>query len=92
MQYVICEAIWQLRMIKTLLFAVNIVHNLSLRPGKEVGLILNCSFVRVNALWDTVPSLKAKRERVDLMFAFLFLIVIVDCKVTIIRTNLGLLG
>lgn len=32
-------------MIKTLLFAVNMVHDLSLRPEKEEGLVLNCCFV-----------------------------------------------
>lgn len=32
-------------MIKTLLFAVNMVHNLSLWPEKKVGLMLNCTFV-----------------------------------------------
>lgn len=48
--------------------------------------------MRVNVFWDIVPSLKEKRKRVDFMFAFLFLIVIVNHKVTIIRKNLGLLG
>lgn len=32
-------------MIKTLLFAVNMVHDLSLRPEKEERVVLNCCFV-----------------------------------------------
>jgi len=45
-------------MIKTLLFAVNMVQNLSLGPGREVGLILNYSSVsECETLVDIMPSL-----------------------------------
>jgi hypothetical protein len=46
-------------MIKTLLFAVNMVHNLSLGPEKKAGLILNCSFVCESETFvcDMVPGL-----------------------------------
>jgi hypothetical protein len=46
-------------MIKTLLFAVNMVQNLSLGPGREVGLVLNCSSVsECETLVDIMPHLE----------------------------------
>lgn len=41
-------------MIKTLLFAVNVVQNLSLRPGGDATLVLNCSSP---AEWETLADI-----------------------------------
>lgn len=64
-------------MIKTLLFAVNMVHNLSLKPEKKVGLMLNCTFVYESesfreylALFDKI-LLQIWQKRKKILFHFI---------------------